>query len=75
MTLDECDEMIEDLKRVGVRTGTVQFDEEMGDWKFACWCPVREQFYWVANARLYRVMVGLGLVPHVPREAFDYRTD
>ena len=73
MTLDECDDMIRDLQRVGVKTGEPQWDEKRGDWKFSCWCPVREQFYWVANARLYRVMVGLGLVHHVPRDAFDYR--
>jgi hypothetical protein len=69
MTLDECDEMLEALQRTGVEVRAVEFAG--AEWKIYCWHPNQEHGRWVCNARRYRKLVRMGLIPGMPKDAFD----
>ena len=66
MTLDECDELLEDLRRAGVDVRTVRFDWDTG-WKIYCWHSDQNHGRWIDHPRRFRAMVKMGWIPGIPK--------
>ena len=70
MTIDECDQLLDDLLRVEGDTYKVRVDADKG-YKVSFWCRVQERMYWIDNAQAFRYVVRMGWIPHIPSDAFD----
>jgi hypothetical protein len=75
MTVDERDELVRDLERIGVRVLAAEprpeYAGELGGWQIRCWCEQPAHEYIITNAARFRATVHAGLIPDVPRGALD----
>ena len=72
MTPDQCDKLVRDLERIGVRVLGIELRPDYpGEWQIRAWCSNPPHEYVIANAVLFRQTVRDGFSSVLPRGALD----
>ena len=72
MMPDQCDELVRDLERIGVRVLRIeQRPDYPGELQLRAWCDKPAHEYLIANAVLFRQTVRDGFSSVLPRGALD----